>query len=584
MQLRTLLALVVLVLLLGVGVYLSRETEIRVEEPLFDGVQAVDVTSIRVDNLERNVTIRFDRQPNGLWDIVDPIEAAADEAILGFLLEIIETDRAIPVPGSPSAEALGLDPPRLVLDVTERDGTEHRVEIGSVDIAKDKVNVFTRGMFLRTPRRLDNTLLRDLHGYRRPYAFELRPDQVVEVHRLGEGLGFADHRYGFELHALLENDGWRLVAPFTAALNPGAAGIFVGSGARFRIEGYIEGKDLDPGLFGLVPPAMQFELVDHSAKTHSLLVGAKNEQSFACQQGENSELFRARASEVAGLTIPIELLLDRRLVRAPIELIEEIRIEREEGQRLTLLRDGESFSVTSGDGGPQRADQRLTQQFLTGLENVLFYDFLEVGKFEVDSRESEVRSRIQFFGAGEQWDCLFGAEFVDEEGTPCVRVQRGGDDIVACLKLEDMELLATTADELRDHQLARIDELEVTGLELSSAAGKRRYARGDKGEWTRAGETAESFEIIKWIDPLLNLRAERFLDSARAEDAEFLVASKAPIEVRVLLRDGEPFTFVLDGPEGSEAPGAWTRAERDGATALLLVPDLHFELGRVLGS
>ena len=562
MQKQTLLLLLVTVALLGAGVWYARDVEVRIEEPLIEDFEKNDVVSIRIDNLERNLNLRLDRGPDGRFAIVDPIESAADDAIVDFLLEIFESDRAVEVPGNPDPQALSLDPPRLILYVTERDGTEHEIEIGAVDIAKDKVNVRTRGRILRTPRRLDNTLLRDLHDWRRPYAFALRPDQVVEVHRLGEGPGFADHRFGFELHALLENDGWRLVSPFSAALNPGPAGLFVNSGARFEIDSYIPGKDLDPGLFGLIPPSLTFELVDHSTNTYSLEVGGRKDRFFACRVGPDGELFQSKERDVAGLTIPIELLLDRRLVRVAVELIDEVRIVNDE--ELVLTRDGESFVLGAAES-TTAADDRLVEQFLKRLENVLFYDFLEVGRIAPD----EVRQQVRFLGAGEQWDLVFGAEFVDDEGTPCVRVQRRGDEIVACLKREDMDFLETRASDLRDHQLCRIDELDVALLEISGGGVTKRYRRDDKGRWRREGEDGEAFEILKWLDGIFNLRAERFLAAG--------AGSGDPIEVVIETRDGGRTTFTLLAGEGDT-----TVARIGGETASVRVEALHHELGRVL--
>lgn len=562
MQKKTLLLLLVLVALLGAGVWYARDVEIRLEEPLIEGFEKNEVVSIRIDNLERNLNLRLQRGADGRFELVDPIEAAADDAIVDFLLEIFESDRAVEVPGDPDPRALGLDPPRLVLTVRERDGSEHELEIGAVDIAKDKVNVRTRGKILRAPRRLDNTLLRDLHDWRRPYAFGVRPDQVVEVHRLGEDPGFADHRFGFELHALLENDGWRLVSPFSAALNPGPAGLFVNAGARFRIEGFLPGKDLDPGLFGLIPPTLTFELVDHATRTWSLEVGARRDRFFACRVAPDGELFQARERDVAGLTIPIELLLDRRLARVPSELIDEVRIVSDE--ELVLTRDGESFLV-GAEGGTVAADDRLVAQFLERLQNVLFYDFLEVGHVAADDARAEVR----FLGAGEQWDLVFGEDFVDDEGTPCVRVQRRGDEIVACLKREDLDFLETRAGDLRDHQLCRIDELDVAWLELSGGGVTKRYRRDDKGRWRREGEEGEAFEILKWLDGIFHLRAERFVEPG--------AGSGEPLEVVVETRDGGRTSFTLLAGDGDT-----TVARIGGEAALVRVDALHHELWRVL--
>lgn len=530
MQKLTLLILVLVVGALGFGVWWSDQQVVEFEEALFPGLQSTDVISVRVDNVARDVQVRIDRDGEGGWILVDPIEAQADETLLGDLMDVIDSDRLRLVPGDVDAAVFGFEPPEIVFQVETRGGERRSVEVGAIDVAHNTVHLRVRGNIYRAPLRLHTSLNREIADYRRPYVFKARPESIGEYHRTGESLGGA-HRFGYEFHALLDNDGWRLVSPFSAGLHPGPMSLLLSNTLRIPVRSYFSGT-LDTEALGFEPPERTLKMANLAGDALELQIGyGAGSPRFNCRALPGGDPFKTDADSVHRLEIPIELMLDRRVMRAARERVESIAIEREGLPTLNLARTDEGWS-TSEDGVTRPADPRLFERFLANLETLLFYDMQEVGELSRD----EVCGQVRFVGATEEWTLAIGGSYNDG-GVECYRVQYVGDGIIGLLEFADSEFLKTRSAELRDHRLTHIDELSVKSLLLRSDDKSRQWNRDDQGRWTREGKEDEAFEILALLDPVFNLRAERFVPGRfELEDS---------VVVEVVYTDGKVAAYLL---------------------------------------
>jgi hypothetical protein len=99
------------------------------------------VRAIRIDNLERSVQVKLERDAAGRWFLTDPVPYPALAALVRTLLTTLETAR-----GEPAREVdvheVGLDPPRAVVEcVLGGAGGERtiRVELGGEDVVPDRI-------------------------------------------------------------------------------------------------------------------------------------------------------------------------------------------------------------------------------------------------------------------------------------------------------------------------------------------------------------------------------------------------------------------------------------------------------------
>lgn len=150
----------------------------RVVEPT-DPTRAVAATIAQASG-ERQDTIVLEKE-DGIWRVREPFQADADvERVIGVLDAVRESERGLPVEGSP--EAFGLAPPQVVVDVTMDDGSNRRLALGNVAavgwrtyaLAADGTVAAVRG-------KPGEELLRRPGEYRDHRIFRFRPEEVRRV-------------------------------------------------------------------------------------------------------------------------------------------------------------------------------------------------------------------------------------------------------------------------------------------------------------------------------------------------------------------------------------------------------------------
>ncbi len=134
------LALVATALLLG-GVVLfieareANQTAISQDEaiaPVYT-FEETDVVSLSVET--QTLTVTFERNDAGAWQLVDPEEHPAEEAAIAFLLSRLTTNGLVSTTTIDAADQaeFGLDNPSATIKVTLADGTTHTVVLGNTD-------------------------------------------------------------------------------------------------------------------------------------------------------------------------------------------------------------------------------------------------------------------------------------------------------------------------------------------------------------------------------------------------------------------------------------------------------------------
>jgi hypothetical protein len=119
MHLRTLAILFVLLGVLG-GLWLwqrgaSAPAARASDWPLVEGLDLDRLRALRIDHRERTVQMRFERDENGLWFLVDPLAYPAEQGMLQPLFELLASARGEEV-AQADPRKLGLDPPRALIE------------------------------------------------------------------------------------------------------------------------------------------------------------------------------------------------------------------------------------------------------------------------------------------------------------------------------------------------------------------------------------------------------------------------------------------------------------------------------------
>lgn len=580
MNLRTTLLLLLVALGLGAVVWWQRGQEAAdvhlVDERLFEGVDVARVTAIRVDNVYRSYAMRLERDAAGSWYLVDPISYPADEGFVERLLDSIGRDRVMVVrPDEADAEALGFEPPRIVLDVYEDVGGEsvrHRVELGAPDLDGKRVHVRKDGRYFRALRTIYTTLDRGFNEFRSQLVMHASGRDVVEVRRSGSyQIELGEPAQDLTFNAFLDGGAWHSVLPRRALLSPRDVGVLVFGALRLQARDFVEDEARDLGRYGLDAPLLRLDLGLDDGATESLLLSRSAQSPWYAKAPDAPQVWLLEEAHVQRLLYPFEAMLERLFMTTRRGDVTALRLERGD-EELRLERGAEDWTLRTrrGDGpwsAPVRADGPRVEDWLGRLET------LEVARFLLDEPPGEARGDLAVTVETRYGE--FGGRLGEEvpgegDAEPLVRFQRPDDDLAALMPAWLAELARAPEREFLSLDLLALDEVRTTGLQLTGSAGEARFTRDDRGLWHRAGTSDEARDLLRVLDALLFLKAAEHL----AEPVELA----DPVEVRFERAEGDPVSYRVGlGPDGAtllEVGAARARARRT---------DLHAELTALLG-
>lgn len=589
MSRTTLWVLVGLVVLLGFAAWRQlavEEREVRESDVrLFDGVDPARVVRIHVEHLGRGLHLVFKRDEGGRWSMIEPHSAPADQHLVEHLFLTALERRGTPIPpGEARAEDLGLDPPRVLLEMEESiEGTMRRTRLalGAIDLDGAHMAVRAGGRFLRTWRDLDTTLDHGLEDWMSHEIVDVSPLEVVEVHRRGQLARAGETEAGdVSFDARLEEGSWRLTSPYSAALDPQSSALFVQSVTVLRVKSYADFGRRLLADFGLDPPELSITLGTISAKTFTLRFGRPEHRVgagwYASAEGMPYVwVVEGRAVEL--YAAPIEEFLDHALTRIPVSVIDAVSMELD-GRELKLWierrnelekprwmvseRPARGAASTPG----MEADRNQVEDLLGAIARVEFASFDTAGSLA----EAEIRGSIVVQTGDLRQGGMIGAGVEGKEGGAALRVQRLGDSIVGLVDPALLEVMKTPARTLWRLVVVELVEIEQQELRLTRAGVSKRYVRGSKGLWTLPDLKLEAKELHGVLDGLMIVRASEHV----AADAA--VPLTDPIEVEATSTIGVKVKFVVGIVEGE------AQVEFEGRRAVLKDQDLHARLATIL--
>ncbi|MBD0336723.1 MAG: hypothetical protein ICV62_14640 [Cyanobacteria bacterium Co-bin13] len=141
---RSTVVLIGIALLLGAGVLVSETQRSRspsqaeltqsAEDPIF-GFAESDVVSLVVER--DGETLAFERDDQNTWQMVQPVQAPAEEGAVAFLLSRLTADAPVQeLTLTPDQQAeFGFTPPSGTVRLTLADGTTHTLVLGGKDFS-----------------------------------------------------------------------------------------------------------------------------------------------------------------------------------------------------------------------------------------------------------------------------------------------------------------------------------------------------------------------------------------------------------------------------------------------------------------
>lgn len=544
---------------------------------LLPGFDRARVRAVRIENLERSLTLRIERAPGKEWRIVDPVDFPAELAVIEVLLDALSTQHARPAPDA-EASKLSLDPPRVIVQVEEEVGgslLKRQVEIGAVDLGDQWVYARVDGRIFRTERGLDSTLERDLPDWRSRFVLTLSPRQVIEVHRSGSILySPEDPEEDLSFAALLDGH-WTSTLPFQAELSDGAMERLLVSAATLRAHGFVDAPGPLAG-YGLDPARIRVELQQADGRREVLLLAKEplGELWYAAREG-SPNVFRVAAESVLAIAPPTPTLIERELVRAPLDSVQsfDLRLgartttfERAERGWRVKAREGER-ELLSGDS----ADSQLVADALGLLDRARVDDFA----FGRSLAPSEIQAGFVVRTVDDEQGGELGPLVRTADGVEALLFRRNGDALASYVTPELLELCRREPGSWRSLDLHKVPEIELARIELVSGPAQRAYARDDKGRWLRMGTTLEAREFAKLVDGLVTARAVELYRRGDETPAE-------AITVRLVRYTGTALAYQLG--RWKTPQGEVVAVYRTGERFARVKPELHAALSALLSA
>lgn len=290
--------------------------------------------------------VRIERQDDKQrWMLTQPISYPADGLavgrLIGGLLDARSKER-LEKPGD--LAQFGLEPPRLTIDLTDRQGARSQVLVGGLSPSRDILYLAPadRGAVWLVPAELNGALARSLFDLREKTVldFVIADVERLELKLAGAGLDLTRQRGGAD-------PAWTLA-------EAGAADPRMVEDLLYQIHGlqaleFID-KDIDEAKLGLKEPVGRISLTLAKGGQAGLIVGA----APAGPAGQDRRYLR-RLSGGPVLAVAAESLA--RLERKPTDLVERhvLKIDRAQVKGLKVRAGGRELAFARTDAGWQRA-------------------------------------------------------------------------------------------------------------------------------------------------------------------------------------------------------------------------------------
>jgi len=532
--------------------------------PVLPGFAQQRVSSLRIDNLERAVQLKLERDTVGNWFMTDPLAYPAEEGMLVTLFRTLSTAMGEPS-GGIAPEELQLDPPRAVLELVQQgEAGPHtfRMDVGGVDLDQDRIYVRVYDhpaavggapLVLRASRAIHSLIDHFPAEYRSRRTTELLGQDVIAVKR--SGTVFLQDRGGLVDLALEADRGdghWRTTTSPVVSLEPNAVGLVAVGAAGLRVERFTADQPSSWKIWGLEPPVFSIELSSRQGVTDVLDFGYPRDMGptgtepdawFARRRGLD-HVWEVDARDVQLLMRPVDDLYDQLLIRSHREDLVSVRLEAEDGRVLLLERVGDFEKKTwtvreeGSDATPFLADFGRVRDVISAIESaqleypegIAFDPALASGSIQVTNRTG-----LRFGGR-------LGRPYSDPQTGLVGRVfLRTGDELPAVAEETVSELVTLGLGDFRSDIVHQLRPADVYSLALTYDGRTFTYLHPTDREWVVSETRFDApKDLTNGLDTLLRIRAEEWLDGFDDEG----LTERVRIDVTPK-RGAEPLSFTL---------------------------------------
>lgn len=332
---KTTLFVILGAILLSAGVYYFdwRRSQKENEKPPTDAeklaysIQSQDVTSLVLSRPANpgEPALRIEKH-NGLWQIVQPIETQADQALLeGIASDLAGARISQTEPGTPDRlKVYGLDPPAVSLEFRLQNGFKHTLLMGNKDFTQTLSYAIVDGR--KSVDLLPESLLISLSKSLQ----DLRDHAVLHIVS-SEVASFSLKNSSGQLEARKEKNGWQFTNPNGALADDGSVNSLLSSLASAKMSAIFSETPDNFAKYGLASPAITFTAKDEKGKTSTLVVGKKEGADYFARDASRPMIFRISEDLYKKLSENYNDLRDKKVVHYDSSAIAHVEIHNASG-------------------------------------------------------------------------------------------------------------------------------------------------------------------------------------------------------------------------------------------------------------
>jgi hypothetical protein len=578
------------------------DVERRVEHVLPDLIDTPgqDIRRVAIDRGDEHLVFERKDEGRGRWQIVEPIDVAAEPRRLDTLVRNLKELRRSPDAGTltGSSKAFGLAPPaatvRLFTGAKGSRGLEQPIatlEVGKVVGDQRYVHPVGGPGIEVVNARLVNGLDLPVADWRQPVLMGALSFEVVALkitRRGGSGTN------PLVICAERDHDGrWRLKEPLEVLANGHKIEILLAALASLHVvdipKGYVADDVKDFAPFGLATPSITVALTtkNPSGEGHLELdvgkpVPDEPERVFVRQAGQD-DVVMVEAKALTEIPENPTLLRSQQVADFVPSAVTAIEIKTHR-DIFKLAKEATGWQLTSPR--QERADPQSVQTFLTHIQNLQTSEFLDpkivanpqldppVMSIRIDQaapRAPDTSTEVQRQAdARSTFQLDLGAQDVLKKA---IYARLKGDPMILALPDALLDVLPKNPYSFSDRTLITLDPTTIRKLTIRRGARTEEFEPDKSGEpnaWRMLAPVqaqADTASIIQVLTALSHIRAEEFLSVPSGEwnrlgldqpSIEILWESDGTHRLRIgnsaprslnsfAALDGQPLVFLLAG-------------------------------------
>ncbi len=329
------LAILLLAAALGGYVYYAEfrhpkpKTETDTSKALFT-FAASDISGLKLSRPEGDIVIA---RQDASWKISQPVATGADRSAVDALASTLASARSTrSIPPDPSRlKEYGLDAPGVTVEIRLKNGRQHVLRLGAKDFSGNDVyaRLDSDAALLLVPAILFTAADKSLSDLRDRAVLNLASWDL-------KGIEIRSAKTALRLDK--KKGAWSLLAPRTLPAEDSEVSMLSAalSGSKFTDVASESAKDL--ARYGLSSPAITVRLKSEKGEEGALLIGKKEDGKYYARDASRPLVFRIEQPLVNSLSVSVDTLRDKHVVRFQKDDIVRIRFHDSHGE-ITGVRD-----------------------------------------------------------------------------------------------------------------------------------------------------------------------------------------------------------------------------------------------------